>query len=379
MTDIYLDNASTTRVCPECAELAIKVMTEQYGNPSSTHTKGREAAAVLKKAREQVALAIGAKPQEIYFTSCGTESDNWALLEGAYLRRHEGKHIISSLVEHDAVRQSLNRLESEGYEITRLRPLPDGSISEKDVLQAIRKDTILISLMMVNNETGAVTDVSSIAKKAHKINSRILFHTDAVQGFMKVPFSAKKTELDMISVSGHKIHAPKGVGALYIRNGIKLPGYIIGGSQENGYRAGTESLPLIASFGLACEIAFKSMSTYTNQMHGLKEQLICKLHDEIPEISIISSIAPHILSVSLPGWRSEVLMNYLESKGIFVSRSSACKKGARSHVLEAMELDPKVIDGTIRVSLSRYTTEEECSLFVQSLKSARDELSHHSN
>lgn len=376
MYDIYLDNASTTPVCEECAEIAYSVMKDHYGNPSSTHTLGRDAASILKNARSQISAALGCKPQEVYFTSCGSESDNWAIIRGAKLRSHEGRHIISSQVEHDAVRKSLDYLESEGYEITRLKPDHTGSIHIQDVLEQVRSDTILVSLMMVNNETGAITDIDSIARQVHAVNPRILVHTDAVQAFMKVPFSAKKMDVDMISISGHKIHAPKGIGALYIRSGIKLPGYILGGGQENGMRAGTEALPQIAAFGLACEIARKGFKTYTAAISECKDTVSKLLADEVPEAVILSGDAPHILSISLPGWRSEVLMNFMEAQGVYVSRSSACKKGARSHVLDAIGLEPEVIDGAIRVSFSRYNTPEDCERFISCLKQARDQLSH---
>ena len=376
MYDIYLDNASTTPVCEECAEIAYSVMKDHYGNPSSTHTLGRDAASILKNARGQVSAALGSKPQEVYFTSCGSESDNWAIIRGARLRSHEGRHIISSQIEHDAVRKSLDYLESEGYEITRLKPDQTGSIHIQDVLEQVRSDTILVSLMMVNNETGAITDIDSIARQVHAVNPRILVHTDAVQAFMKIPFSAKKMDVDMIPISGHKIHAPKGIGALYIRSGIKLPAYILGGGQENGMRAGTEALPQIAAFGLACEIAKKGFKAYTSEIRERKDTVSRLLDEEVPEAVILSGDAPHILSISLPGWRSEVLMNFMEAQGVYVSRSSACKKGARSHVLEAIGLEPEVIDGAIRVSFSRYNTPEDCEGFISCLKLARDQLSH---
>ena len=376
MYDIYLDNASTTPVCEECAEIAYSVMKDHYGNPSSTHTLGRDAASILKNARGQVSAALGSKPQEVYFTSCGSESDNWAIIRGARLRSHEGRHIISSQIEHDAVRKSLDYLESEGYEITRLKPDQTGSIHIQDVLEQVRSDTILVSLMMVNNETGAITDIDSIARQVHAVNPRILVHTDAVQAFMKIPFSAKKMDVDMISISGHKIHAPKGIGALYIRSGIKLPAYILGGGQENGMRAGTEALPQIAAFGLACEIAKKGFKAYTSEIRERKDTVSRLLAEEVPEAVILSGDAPHILSISLPGWRSEVLMNFMEAQGVYLSRSSACKKAARSHVLEAIGLEPEVIDGAIRVSFSRYNTPEDCEGFISCLKLARDQLSH---
>ena len=229
---VYLDNAATTRVCPEAAEAAVHMMTECFGNPSTTYKLGREAKAAVDKARGQIAKALGCQPDEVYFTSCGSEGDNWALISGARYMRRRGKHIISSAVEHDAVRKSLDFLEKEGYEITRLQPDGTGAIPLEAVRAALRPDTILVSLMMVNNETGSVNDIAAVARMLKAENSIALLHTDAVQGFLKVPFSAKTLGADMITISGHKIHAPKGIGALYIRSGLKLPPYILGGGQE---------------------------------------------------------------------------------------------------------------------------------------------------
>lgn len=374
--EVYLDNAATTRVCPEAADIAYKTMLDNYGNPSSTHTKGREAKAVLDNARKQLAAALDCAPDEVYFTSCGSEGDNWAIINGAESMRRKGLHIISSEVEHDAVRKSMDELKRRGFEVTMLKPESDGSISPETVAAALRPDTVLVSLMMVNNETGAVTDIAAVAKALKKAKSIALLHTDAVQGFMKVPFSAKRLGADMITVSGHKIHAPKGIGALYIKTGVKIKPYIIGGAQESGLRAGTEAMPQIAAFGKACELAKASMDDATERMAQLRQYAAGRIVAEMPEAVIIGGGAPHILSVSLPGWRSEVLMNFLEARSVFVSRSSACKKGGRSHVLEAMGLPAEVIDGAVRISLSRYTTKDELDELCSALKDAHDTLAH---
>ena len=374
--EVYLDNAATTRVCPEAADIAYKTMLDNYGNPSSTHTKGREAKAVLDNARNQLAAALDCAPGEVYFTSCGSEGDNWAIINGAESMRRKGLHIISSEVEHDAVRKSMDELKRRGFEVTMLKPESDGSISPEAVAAALRPDTVLVSLMMVNNETGAVTDIAAVAKALKKAKSIALLHTDAVQGFMKVPFSAKRLGADMITVSGHKIHAPKGIGALYIKTGVKIKPYIIGGAQESGLRAGTEAMPQIAAFGKACELAKASMNDATERMAQLRQYAAGRIVAEMPEAVIIGGGAPHILSVSLPGWRSEVLMNFLEARSVFVSRSSACKKGGRSHVLEAMGLPAEVIDGAVRISLSRYTTKDELDELCSALKDAHDTLAH---
>lgn len=372
----YLDNSATTRVCEAAAKAAYEAMTSIYGNPSSTHTKGREAKKLLDSSRAQAAAAIGCKPDELVFTSCGSESDNWALLSGAEAMHRKGKHIISSSVEHDAIRKTLDELEKQGYEITRLAPDNTGAISVESVKNALRDDTILVSLMLVNNETGAVTDIRGIADMLKKSGSQALLHTDAVQGFMKVPFSAKTLGADMISVSGHKIHAPKGIGALYVRDGLRLKPFIAGGAQENGRRAGTEAMPQIAAFAAACAEASKNMDAGISRMVAQKVEIIDRLSAGIPELKYVRTAAPHILSISLPGWRSEVLMNYLEAREVYVSKSSACKKGGRSHVLEAIGMKSDVIDGAIRIGLSRFTTDDDIDALCAGLIDARNTLSH---
>ena len=284
---VYLDNAATTRVCPEAAEAAVHMMTECFGNPSTTYKLGREAKAAVDKARGQIAKALGCQPDEVYFTSCGSEGDNWALISGARYMRRRGKHIISSAVEHDAVRKSLDFLEKEGYEITRLQPDGTGAIPLEAVRAALRPDTILVSLMMVNNETGAVNDIAAVARMLKAENSIALLHTDAVQGFLKVPFSAKTLGADMITISGHKIHAPKGIGALYIRSRLKLPPYILGGGQERGMRAGTEATPQIAAFGTAAEIGSAKMAQATKTMAELRAHAIDRLTAEVDGLVVI--------------------------------------------------------------------------------------------
>lgn len=372
----YLDNSATTRVCPEAAQAALKAMTEIYGNPSSTHTLGREAKKLLDKSRAQVAAALGCAPGELVFTSCGSESDNWALLSGAEAMKRRGKHIISSMVEHDAVRKSLDELESRGFEITRLKPDSTGAVPVAAVLDALRPDTILVSLMLVNNETGAVTDISAISTAMRAAGCGALLHTDAVQAFMKLPFSAKTLGADMISISGHKIHAPKGVGALYIKSGLRLRPFIVGGGQESERRAGTEAMPQIAAFAAACEAGRVGLEENCRRMAELRRLAMQTLSAGIPEIRFVENAAPHILSLSMPGWRSEVLMNFLEAREVYVSKSSACKKGGRSHVLEAIGLDARTIDGAIRVGLSRYTTEEDIAALCLGLIDASRTLAH---
>lgn len=372
----YLDNAATTMVCPEAAEAALQIMTVNYGNPSSTHTMGRNAKKALETSRAQIADAIGAKPEEIFFTSCGSESDNWAILSGAQLGSRKGKHIISSMAEHSAVLKSLELLEKLGYEVTRLKPEKDGSVPVAAVEEALREDTILVSLMLVNNETGGITDIAGISRAIKKKGSAALLHTDAVQGFLKVPFTVKSLGADLITLSGHKIHAPKGVGALYARGGTKmnLAPLILGGGQEQGRRSGTEPLPQIAAFGVAAELGKKSMDESISKMAGLKALAVERLTAENEGLRVLISDAPHILSISLPGYKSEVMMNFLEARGVFVSKSSACKKGGRSYVLEAAGCSPDIIDGALRIGLSRYTTEDEIAALCDGIHDARERL-----
>ncbi len=372
----YLDNAATTRVCPEAAQAALDAMLNDYGNPSSTYTKGREAKKLLDRARRSVAGALGCESAELVFTSCGSESDNWALLSGADAMARRGRHVITSLVEHDAVRKSAEELERRGFEVTYLKPDRSGAILPETLRAALRPDTILVSLMLVNNETGAVTDIAAMSRVLKEAGSQALLHTDAVQGFMKLDFTPKSLGADLVSISGHKIHAPKGIGALYIRKGLRLRPFLLGGAQEDGRRAGTEAMPQIAAFGEATRIAKAGLKENAAHMAFLKARTAERLRAEIPEVRVLDTAAPHILSVALPGFRSEVLMNFLEAREIYVSRSSACKKGARSHVLEAIGMDPRLIDGALRIGFSRFNTEEDADCLCAALAEASKTLAH---
>ena len=372
----YLDNSATTRVCPEAAQAALAAMTETYGNPSSTHTLGREARKLLERSRAQVASLLGCRAQELVFTSCGSESDNWALLGGAEAMKRRGRHVVSSAVEHDAVRKALDELESRGYVVTRLKPDRSGAVPAQAVREALTPDTILVSLMLVNNETGAVTDIAALSRLLREAGSPALLHTDAVQAFGKLPFTPASLGADLISVSGHKLHAPKGVGALYIRSGLRLKPFLVGGGQEEGRRAGTEAVPQIAAFGAACALAKEHLAENGARMAALKLRCVETLSAALPDCRFVETQAPHILNLSLPGFRSEVLMNFLEAREVYVSKSSACKKGARSHVLEAIGLDARTIDGAVRVGLSRYTTQEDIDALCRGLIDAHATLAH---
>ena len=372
---IYLDNSATTKVCPEAARAVMEAMIENYGNPSSGHALGRTAGELLTVSRDKVAKALGAVREEIFFTSGGTEADNWAIINGAKHNARVGKHIITTAVEHDAVLKSMKELERLGFEVEYIKPDEDGNIPAQRFADAIRTDTCLISVMMVNNETGCVFPIIEIARAIKIKKSRALLHVDAVQGFLKMPFKAKTLGADMISISSHKVHGPKGVGAIYIKKGLHLPPFIFGGGQENGYRSGTEALPAIAGFAAAAEVGFKQLNENIRRMDNLKQKLRELLAENLPECVIVGAgTAPHILNISMPGYKSEVIMNFLDAQGICVSKGSACKRGKRSHVLEAMGVANEVIDGSLRVSLSAENTEEEMKTFVEALADARVEL-----
>ena len=374
MTDhiIYMDNAATTATRPEVLEAMLPYFTEHYGNPSSIHSVGRDARRAVEKARAQVAAALGAQPREIYFTAGGSESDNWAIRCASRALSAKGKHIITSQIEHHAVLHTCQYMEKQGYEVTYLPVDENGLVSVEDVKNAIRPDTVLISIMAANNEIGTIEPIREIGKVAHEAG--VLFHTDAVQAVGAVPIDVNDWNVDMLSLSGHKFHAPKGIGALYIRSGLKLPPYIHGGGQERGIRAGTEPTPQIAAFGVAAEIASAKMAEATKTMAELRTHAIDRLTAEVEGVTVIGGGAPHILSISLPGYRSEVLMNFLEAREIYTSKSSACKKGGRSHVLEAIGLPSNVIDGALRISFSRYTTREDIDALCDALRDAKQTL-----
>lgn len=362
---IYLDNAATTKPCAEAVEAITRTLTEQWGNPSSRYHMGIEAARLLRQARQTVAEALGGETDLVYFTSGGTEADNWAIFSAAERLGKRGKHIVTSTVEHHAVLHPIKKLEERGFEVTYLEPDALGRITLEALQAALRKDTILVSIMMVNNESGAVMPIEKMAKLTHRMCPNALFHTDAVQGFFKIPFRAGTLGADMISVSAHKIHGGKGIGALYLQP--KLPPMIHGGGQEGGLRSGTENLPMIAGFAAACAARLPHRGEDIARENRLK-QLLQELLGQMEDVTLIGAQdAPHIVNLGIKGIRSEGLINGLQDRGFCVSAGSACSKGHRSHVLEAMKVDPAIIDGSIRVSLSYETTEEDIRQFVIAL------------
>ncbi|MBE6915548.1 MAG: cysteine desulfurase [Ruminococcaceae bacterium] len=348
---IYLDNAATTRVSDAAADAAYQMMRETFGNASSLHRLGLFAEEAINTARAQVAKRLGAEKSEITFTSGGSEGNNLAIFGAARARRRKGKHIITTAIEHASVLEPMRRLEEDGFEVARLNPDENGMITAEQVISAMREDTVLVSVMTVNNEVGSVLPIGEIAKAVHRKNPQTLVHTDAVQAFCKLPVSVKKWDVDLLTVSGHKIHAPKGVGALFIRKGVRIAPYILGGGQENGMRSGTEATPGICALGVASE-----------QMEDTSacKAYLCEKLSEIPGVKILAKTdAPHIVSVAIEGYPSEVAMRLLEEEEIYVSSGSACSRGHRSHVLEAMGVSSKLIDSAIRISLSSETTNDE--------------------
>ena len=366
---IYLDNSATTRPCPEAVEAMTKALTQDWGNPSALYSFGIDAAYALRTARNQVAAALGAEPDRVFFTSGGTEADNWAVFGTAKRMGKRGRHIITTAMEHHAILNCMKELESQGFEVTYLQPDHQGRISPESLKAALRKDTILVSIMMVNNETGAVMPISQIAKLTHRICPNAIFHTDAVQGFLKVPFQAKTLGADLISVSSHKVHGPKGAGALYLSPRLKsFPPLLYGGGQENGYRSGTEATPAILGFAAACAAVSKTFQADIRQEKELLDVLVEQLKGLDGVVINGAHDAPHILSLSIPGVPTQNSINILQDAGICVSAGSACAKGHRSHVLTAMGIAPEIIDGSFRISLCRNTTAEELQALYQAIQ-----------
>ncbi len=365
---IYLDNSATTKPCIPAVEAMTKAMTENWGNPSALYGFGIDTARELRNARHLVASAIGAEPERIFFTSGGTEADNWAIFGTVKRLGKRGKHLITTAMEHHAILNCFKELESQGYEVTYLKPDSMGRISLEELQSALRKDTILVSIMMVNNEVGSVMPIGQMAKITHRLCPDAIFHTDAVQGFLKVPFQARNLGADLISVSSHKIHGPKGAGALYISPRLKsFPPLLLGGGQEGGYRSGTEGTPTIFGFAAAAEAVSKTFREDISREKALISALVEKL-SLLPGVVINGAHeAPHILSISIPGVPTQNSINILQDAQICVSAGSACAKGHRSHVLTAMGIRPEIIDCTFRVSLCKDTTQEELDKLVQTI------------
>lgn len=371
--EVYFDNSATTKVFDCVRDIVVKTMTEDYGNPSAKHKKGMEAEQYVRRAAAQIAKTLKVQEKEILFTSGGTESNNMALIGTAMANHRAGKHLITTRIEHASVYNPMAWLEQQGFEVTYLGVDEQGHISLEELRKAIRPDTILVSVMHVNNEIGAIEPVEEIGAMLHEVNPSILFHVDAIQSYGKLQIRPKKAQIDLLSASGHKIHGPKGVGFLYIDQRVKIHPLIYGGGQQRDLRPGTENVPGIAGLGAAAEEIYRNHEEKMERLIGLKDYFISRI-GEIPE-AVVNSLpgkegAPQIVSVSFSGVRSEVLLHALEDKGIYVSSGSACSSNhpAISGTLKAVGVKRELLDSTLRFSFGMFNTREEADYTIDMLK-----------
>lgn len=376
----YLDNSATTRVDQPVWELMIKIMNEDYGNPSSLHLKGMESERYVKEAAKQISATLKVDPKELIFTSGGTESNNMALYGAAMSNHRYGKHIITTAIEHASVWAPLGFLEEQGFRVTYLPVDEKGRVSLEALKEAICEETILVSVMYVNNEIGTVQPIDEIAAIVHAANKRTLFHVDAIQAYGKLVIRPKRQGIDLLSASSHKFHGPKGVGFLYCSEKVRLQPLILGGGQQKGMRSGTENVPGMAGMGLAAARMYEALDEHVAHLNGLRRQFLEGLHtlegvqingyDETVEENVEALRAPHIVSVSVEGVRSEVLLHALEDRGIYVSAGSACSsnKPAVSGTLKAIGLKKDYLDSTVRFSFSIFTTSEEITYAIEQLR-----------
>ena len=361
---IYLDHAATTPVCPQAAQAAYEAMTEGYGNPSSGYAIGQAAAAKVKEYRAVVADRLGCLPEELTFTSCGTEGDNWAIRGAVEYGKRTGKHIITTAIEHSAVLEPIRALAAQSYEVTYLKPDKSGHVSAEDLARALRPDTVLVSMMLVNNELGTLQPVAEAARAIQAARCPALLHCDAVQAFLKVPFTPKELGVDLLTISGHKIRAPKGIGAQYIRKGLNLKPLLLGGGQESGLRSGTEPTAQLAALAAACEAWDREAPA---RIAAVKAHAL-EVFSAVPSLEVVSpGDAPHICAISLPGYPSEMLVRDLSDRGIYVSSGSACHKGKPSHVFAALGLPKRTLMGVLRISFGPDSTRSEADALASAL------------
>ena len=365
--EAYLDNAATTRVFPEVRDIMLQVMEKDFGNPSSRHTKGIEAEGYVTKAVQQIAGTLKCQPKEIVLTSGGTESNNMALIGTALANRRAGKHVITTRIEHASIHEPFGRLEQMGYEAQYLPVDHNGHLQPEVLEESVREDTLLVSVMMVNNEMGAVEDIKKLVAVAKQKNPKVIFHVDAIQAYGKYKIVPKRLGIDLMSVSGHKIHGPKGSGFLYVRDGVKISPIILGGGQQRGMRSGTENVPAIAGLGEAVRLIYQQHSEKMERLYALKQRLIDGL-TAMEGVSInginglsLTETAPHIVSASFDGIKSEVMLHALAQEGVYVSSGSACSSNHPdlSGTLKAIGVEDRLLDSTLRFSFSVLSTEEE--------------------
>lgn len=373
--EIYLDNAATTRVDEAAAKTALEIMTEAYGNPSSLHKKGLEAQLRLEEARAGVTSALGCEKDELVFTSGGTEANNIAIFGAAEAKKRAGNTVVATAWEHSSVLEPVRELGRRGFTVKLVKPEPDGRIDIDRIADEVDSDTVLVSCMMVNSEVGAVADIAGLVKKVRRKAPNALIHCDAVQAFGKLKFSASKLGADLLSVSGHKIHAPKGVGALYIRKAVRVLPLSYGGGQEQSLRPGTQALPLITAFGVAAETAAGNIAANLDHVGKLSEYFVNKA-STIGGLCMNSpaEATPYICNVSVTGFRSEIMLHYLAAKGIYVSSGSACSAGKPSHVLAAMNLPRERADSALRVSFCKHNSLADVDAFFDALSQGLKEI-----
>lgn len=383
--EIYLDNSATTAVFPEVAELVKKVMLEDYGNPSSMHNKGVEAEKYVTEAARRIARILKVQEKEILFTSGGTESDNLALIGTAIANKRSGMHILTTPVEHAAILNTCAYLQSEGFEVEYLKVDSLGRISIDDLKSKLRKDTILVSVMHTNNEVGSVMPIAEAGAVIKANNPATVFHVDAIQGFGKAEIYPKKMNIDLLSVSGHKIHGPKGVGFLYINESVKIKPISYGGGQQKGMRSGTLNVPGIAGIGLAATMLYENIGEERSKLFALKRYFLEEV-SKLDKVVVngcdkdgdgsfrVEETAPHIINISVKGIRSEVMLHALEEKGVYVSAGSACSshKKTVSSTLKSMGASPEMMDGALRFSMSVFTTKEQLEFALEALKQTID-------
>lgn len=368
MKEIYLDNSATTRVCEKSAEKVMELMTRCYGNPSSLHKKGLEAQKEVSRARQAVAASLSAEPREVIFTSGGTEANNMAVLGGAAANRRRGSRIVTTAIEHPSVLEPMRQLQKEGFDVVFLSPDQTGRIPEEAIYQAVDRETILVSVMAVNNELGSVQPIEILKKAVKRACAPALIHVDAVQAYGKLPLKPEKLGVDLMTVSGHKIHGPKGIGALYLGKNARILPRAFGGGQERGLRPGTEAAPLIAGFGAAVEALPPWKEAYA-QIEALRDYGLERL-SRVPgvEINSVKESLPYLLNFSALGVRSETMLHFLAQRGIYVSSGSACAKGEQSYVLKAAGLPESRISSAIRASFSRENTKKDIDALAEGIQ-----------
>lgn len=373
--EIYLDNSATTQVDGRVVDYIAQVMRESYGNPSSLYDMGAHSQRLLREAAASVAGLIGGRGENLCFTSGGTESNNWAVFGTAHAKRRRGRRIVTTAFEHSSILEPFKRLGEEGFEPVLVSPDNQGNIAPEDILAQVTPDTILVSFMLVNNEVGSVLDYQAIAAQVKEIAPHATVHCDAVQAFGKLPIKIEKTDIDLLSVSGHKIHAPKGIGALYIKKGTRIDPLIYGGAQQGGLRPGTESLPLACGMGYAARLRGERLREDYQAVAALRAYTLERL-GELPGIVLNSpeNAFPYILNLSVEGIRSETMLHHLERERIYVSSASACTKGAASHVLAAMGLPAGRIDSALRLSFNAGITTEDIDRFIGQLRLGMETL-----